>query len=170
MFDRVLNAPLKMVCNRQFFKQHWFFRKNGLTETKDFLNWNLIVGIRTKNISIFSTLIDSRLIIPSRSNLHLHSKVVVEQWIVNFFVQFTLPVMMKIYRKGHHINIYLGLWFVVHIFVSRIIPAGIRKIPAVLENIQWKHQSNAWDIFKVNNKETRTVSLTLFGCLFVNIE
>ena len=36
-----------------------------------------------------------------------------------------------------------GLWFVVHIFVSRIIPAGIRKIPAVLENIQWKHQSNA---------------------------
>ena len=78
--------------------------------------------------------------------------------------------MMKIYRKGHHINIYLGLWFVVHIFVSRIIPAGIRKIPAVLENIQWKHQSNAWDIFKVNNKETRTVSLTLFGCLFVNIE
>ena len=30
-----------------------------------------------------------------------------------------------------------------YFYISSIIPAGIRKILAVLENIQWKHQNNA---------------------------
>ena len=31
---------------------------------------------------------------------------------------------------------------------------------------QWKHQNNEWNVFKVNNKDTRTTSLTSFWCLY----
>ena len=30
---------------------------------------------------------------------------------------------------------------------------------------QWKHQSNVWNLFKINNKEARATSLTSFWCL-----
>ena len=35
-----------------------------------------------------------------------------------------------------------------------------------VENHQWKHQNNVGNLFKVNNKDTRTASLMSFWCLY----
>ena len=36
----------------------------------------------------------------------------------------------------------------------------------LVQSQQWKHQSNVWKLFKVNNKDTRTTSMTSFWCLY----
>ena len=35
---------------------------------------------------------------------------------------------------------------------------------------QWKYQDNFWNMFKVNNKDTRMTSVTLFWGVIVNLE
>ena len=35
-----------------------------------------------------------------------------------------------------------------------------------VQNQQYKHQSNVSNMFKVNNKDTRTISMTSFWCLY----
>ena len=35
-----------------------------------------------------------------------------------------------------------------------------------VQSQQWKHQNNMRNLFKVNRKDTRTTSLTLFWCLY----
>ena len=35
----------------------------------------------------------------------------------------------------------------------------------LVQSQQWKHQNNMWNLFKVNNKDTRTTSLTLLFTL-----
>lgn len=37
-------------------------------------------------------------------------------------------------------------------------------------NQQWKYQNNVWHLFKVINKHTRKTSLTLFWCLYYQLE
>ena len=32
--------------------------------------------------------------------------------------------------------------------------------------VQWKHQNNVWNLYKVNNKDTRATSMTSFWCLY----
>ena len=34
----------------------------------------------------------------------------------------------------------------------------------LVQNQWWKHQKNVWDLFKINNKDTRTTSLMSFFC------
>ena len=34
---------------------------------------------------------------------------------------------------------------------------------------QWKHQNNVWNLFKVNNKDTRTASVTSFLYLYCKL-
>ena len=36
----------------------------------------------------------------------------------------------------------------------------------LVQSQQWKHQNNMRNLFKVNRKDTRTTSLTLFWCLY----
>ena len=36
----------------------------------------------------------------------------------------------------------------------------------LVPNQQWKHQNNVWNLFKVNNKDTRTTSMKSFRCLY----
>ena len=36
----------------------------------------------------------------------------------------------------------------------------------LVQSQQWKHQNNTQNLFKVNRKDTRTTSLTLFWCLY----
>ena len=36
----------------------------------------------------------------------------------------------------------------------------------LVQSQQWKHQNNVWNMFKVNNKDTKTTSLTSFWCLY----
>ena len=40
------------------------------------------------------------------------------------------------------------------------------KLTFTCQSQQWKHQDNVWNRFKVNNKDTRTTSMTLFCCLY----
>ena len=36
----------------------------------------------------------------------------------------------------------------------------------LVQSQQWKHQNNMWNLFKVNNKDTKTTSVTSFWCLY----
>ena len=36
----------------------------------------------------------------------------------------------------------------------------------LVQSLQWKHQNNMWNLVKVNNKDSKTTSLTSFGCLY----
>ena len=36
----------------------------------------------------------------------------------------------------------------------------------LVPNQQWKHQSNVWNLFKINDKDTRTNSITPFWCFY----
>ena len=52
------------------------------------------------------------------------------------------------------------------LFLGRVVhwdknPTGI----LLVQSQQWKHQNNVWNLFKVNNRDTRTTSMTLFWCL-----
>ena len=47
---------------------------------------------------------------------------------------------------------------------------GLPSQPALRgQRQQWKCHNNVWIMFKVNNKDTRTTSVTLFWCLIVNL-
>ena len=39
--------------------------------------------------------------------------------------------------------------------------------PVLVQSQQWKHQNNAWNLFKVNNKDTRTTSLVVLLSLLL---
>ena len=36
----------------------------------------------------------------------------------------------------------------------------------LVQNQQWKYQKNVWNLFKVNSKDTRTMSLASFWCIY----
>ena len=40
----------------------------------------------------------------------------------------------------------------------------------LVQSLQWKHQNSVWNLFKVNNKNTRMTSTTLVSCLIINSE
>ena len=42
----------------------------------------------------------------------------------------------------------------------------IAQLTFTCSNQQWKHQDNGWNLFKVNNKDTRTTSTTSLWCLY----
>ena len=39
----------------------------------------------------------------------------------------------------------------------------------LIQSQLWKHQKNVWNMFKVNNKDTRTTSLKSFWCLYCQL-
>ena len=39
----------------------------------------------------------------------------------------------------------------------------------LVQNQQWKHQTNVWKMFKVNNKDTRTILLASLRCLYCQL-
>ena len=36
----------------------------------------------------------------------------------------------------------------------------------LVQSQQWRHQNNVWNLFQVNNKDNRTMSLTSLSCLY----
>ena len=40
----------------------------------------------------------------------------------------------------------------------------------LVQSQQWKHQSNVWNLFKVNDKDIGTASLNPFWCFMFNFE
>ena len=40
----------------------------------------------------------------------------------------------------------------------------------LVQSQQWKHHNNMCNLFRVNNKDIRTTSLTSFLCIYVNFE
>ena len=39
----------------------------------------------------------------------------------------------------------------------------------LVQNQQWKHQNNVWSLFKFNNKDNTTTSMTSFCCLYCQL-
>ena len=53
-------------------------------------------------------------------------------------------------------------------FISTFIECPTQHL--FVHSQQWKHHNNVWNLFIVNNKDTRKTSLTLFWCGIVNFE
>ena len=53
--------------------------------------------------------------------------------------------------------------------VPTINPRKILSWHLVVQIQQWKHQNNVWNLFKVNNKDSRTTWTKSFWCLYCQL-
>ena len=46
----------------------------------------------------------------------------------------------------------------------------VQSLSLIVQNHWWKHQINVWNLLKVNNKFTRTMSLTSLLCVYFQLK
>ena len=87
-----------------------------------------------------------------------------------FFKYFTATITCLL-PSGPFIMIYYHntsscLWEELHV---KLIHSALPNLHLLIESPPRKHQNNAWNLFKVKNKDTRTKSLASFWCLYCKL-
>ena len=78
-----------------------------------------------------------------------------------------LNTMCLYERKNLHRAIALLFWNVLKIKSMKL--RQLQLLPSqqlLVQSQQWKHQNNVWNLFKINNDDTRTTSITSFWGLY----
>ena len=87
-------------------------------------------------------------------------------WLVSVWRQHENSFFMSTAAWQNHIlrvSQFKLIWVSIPLYINVL---RYPNIHLLVQSQRWEHQENVWNLFKVNNKDTRTTSMTSFWCLY----